>query len=617
MRRSKRVKNEATGAGRASCVTAGTLLIISWSCPAFPDEQPHLRLAPIELRTTAGGNIAYTFQRNTFGKDKSIQQELDLGVNAGIMARTFIWQPWLARVTGMLQVATGTNTTQGTTIPTNRSGNTFITGNGNLQVLLHSRFPFTGHVYRSLNETNGFLSNINSNYVNTGIDLLQKYRSKDGKLDSSAAFSRAMGGRANFSTEDISNQLNIDLRSEPFRYQTVRLAGSAGNTNHPIKGERSFQNSLVGDHTYEPNPELSVASFLNLIKTSFTLPPPAAIPLQQDYNSQQLSSVAAWRPEGSPLTVTGSARIFRTNSSSNGVVTPTVNDTNLNLGANYAWSPLLRMYGSVNVNDNNGFQSITTNANLSAQRGFGDKNVSDIGGFRYSRSAGASLSNTTTTTTASDQTTTTTSVQSLGGSLGHDLSKTTQLGSGNLNMAAHQSLTAVISSATSPATQLNTGGSLGWQSTDNHGTTVMRLQANDSHRLSNPTRFFQMINLQAYRTEQVGRDQSLTGSLTLGGSRSGDRKLTTPFVATPSADLHYTHNRLFKVKHLDFDSSLSIQGAQIMSSRDSNQLDSASATWNNNLYYFIGRLKMQLHMGVQEVHNTTQSSILFTMNRTF
>lgn len=618
MFRLKRDKSGTTGACRISSVVIGAWLIFSWSCPAFPDESPHLKLAPIEYKTKVGGNIGYTFQRNTSGDFRTTQQMLDVGVTAGITARSYFWKPWLSRIFANLIVGTSTNTTSSNAASTTRSGNTTITGDTILQVLPHSRFPFNAHAYRSNNQTNGFLSNINSDYINTGYDLSQAYRSKDGRLDSMLSFNHGTNGRVNFGPEDVSNQLHLSLLAEPnHSFQTFRVAGDMSKTDHPYKGDKSLSNTFVVDHSYQPNSELSVASFINLVKTGVSVA--TQPPQQQDFNSQQLSSISSWRPEGSPLTMTASARIFRTNSSSNGVTSPTNNDTNLNLGANYAWSPLLRMYGSLNVNDNNGTQNITTNANLSAQRGFGDKNVSDIGGFRYSRSVGASMANTTTTTTAANQVTTTTSVQSLAGNIGHDLSKVTKAGSGLFKMDINQGLSTGLSTAASPRTHLNTGGSLSLSHPDSKGFSMIRLSAIDSRDLSNPQKYFQMINVQATHNENVGRDQSLTGNLTLQGSRSGDKNRKAPFTAAPSADITYLNLRLFRKKNLSFNSTLSAQGSTITSSHDPVYFTPTqpSVSWDNNLDYFIGRLQMQLRTHIAEIGNTSQSSILFKINRTF
>jgi hypothetical protein len=280
------------------------------------------------------------------------------------------------------------------------------------------------------------------------------------------------------------------------------------------------------------------------------------------------------------------------------------------------------MYGSVNVNDNKGIQTVSTNAGLSAQKGFGERESTNVGGFRYTRYVGASLGNQTTTTSNSNQTTTS-SVQQLGLSVGHDLSKSTTLGSGRLTTDLNQGLSTTVSTRGSPFTHLNTAGSLVWNEAEGNETTMVSLRAADSRTLSAPQNFFQLINLQASRNERLARNQSLVGNLTLQASRSGASGVSTPFIARPSADLTYRHQRLFEVKNLVFESTLRILGADIVLSRSSaNQQDfttqnQASVSWDNNLDYFIGRLKMRLYTRIAEVNKVTQSLLLFTMNRSF
>jgi hypothetical protein len=626
MLRPKRVKNGTTGAGRISSVVVVAWLIFGWSRPAFPDEQPHLQLAPIKLATTVGGDIGYTFLSNSLGTIKTTQQLLDVGVAVGVRAQSYLWQPWFARVTGALGIGVSANTASSSGSPTTKSGNTIITGDVALNVVQYSRFPFLAHAYRQNNQTSGFLSGINSNYLTNGLSLSQNYRSRDGKLDSQASYNHDTSGRASFGTEEAGNQLNFTLVTEPYSHQIFRVFGGMTGIDHPLKGDSSLVDTLVANHLFQPNSALSVGSFVNLIKTSDTIISPQR---QNDYNSQQLSSFASWRPEGSPLTVTGSARLLRSNSSSTGVVTaPQPVDTNLNLGANYAWSPLLRMFGSVNVNDNGGIQTVSTNAALSAQRGFGERlDAINLGGFRYTRSVGASLSNQTTTTqnttTNGPSQATTTSIQQLGGNLGHDLSKSTQLGSGRLMMDLNQGLSTILSTQASPITHLTSGGSLLWNHTEGSGTTMLGLRAVDSRDLSGTHNFFQLINLQASRNEHVGRNQSLIGNLTMQASRSGANGVSTPFIASPSADLTYRHQRLFQVKNLTFESILKIVGADIVSSQNlatqqnlSTQ-NQARASWDNNLDYFIGRLRMRLYTHIAEVDKVTQSSIFFNMVRSF
>ena len=627
MLRPKRVKNGTTGAGGISSIVVAWL-IFGWSCPAFPDEQRHLQLAPIRISTTAGGDIGYTFLSNYYGGSGSKYQMLDLGANVGVRAQSYIWQPWLARVTGALGVAVSENVSSGP--PTTKSGNTVITGDAALNVLAYSRFPFLARAYRMNNQTSGFLSGINSDYLNSGYNLTQNYRSRDGRLDSLASYDHSTGGRTNIGTEDITNSLSFTLSTQPqSSHYTFRVVGLMNNVDHPLAGDTGSLDTLVANHLYLPDDVLSVGTLVNLIKTSLTITPGSGPKTQSDSNSQQFSSVASWRPEASPITTVGSARIFRSNSSKNGVTTAQFDDTNLNIGANYAWSPLIRMYGSVNVNDNSGIQTTSTNAGLSAQKGFGERpDAITLGGWRYTRYVGASLSNQTTTiTTAATNTpsqTTNSSVQNLGGSLGHDLSKSTKLDSSLVRMDLNQGLTTGVSTVSSPVTRLLSGGSVAWNRMEGITTTAIRLHGIDSRFLSGKKSFFQLINLQASRDEQVGRNQTLTGSLTISGSRSGGKGTpTTPFIIGSSGTLSYHHYRLFGVKNMTFESTLNIIGADLVSNQNLayqqglTTQNQARVSWDNNLDYFIGRVKMKLYTHIAEVNKVTQYSIYFNIHRSF
>ncbi len=619
-----RVKNGTTGACRITYIMVAGWLIFGWSHPAYSDEQPHLQLAPIKFKSTVDGNIGYTYMRSTYGPIKTTQQSLNLNVLYQARAQSYLWQPWLALVTGGFGIGVGANTTKADSGSANQSGNTVLSGDFILDVLAKSRYPFRAQAYRTNNQTSGALSDINSNMLNKGFSLLQKYRSRDAKLDSMASYNHNANGRTSVGTETLTDQVNFYLMMQPVVSQVIHVDGSLTRIEHPFTGDKSSSDTVVANHLYQPNTELSVGTFANLIKSSYLLTPLTISQqsAQNTFNSQQLYSFASWRPEESPLTVTGSARLLKSNSSVNGVPGTKFGDTNLNLGANYAWSPLLRMYGSVNVNDNSGIQTVSTNAAITAQKGFGNREATTLGPFRYTQFVGASLSNSTVATTNANQSTSSSTTQSLGLSLGHALDSNTELGSGRLITNLNQSLATVASSRGAPSTSLASGGSLAWSHTESDGTTMARLSANDSRSLSGTQYFFQLINLQASRDKKLARNQTMTGNLTIQASRSGDNNVTTPFTATPSADLSYHHLRLFSVKNLTFDSTLAIHGADfVLSKNDSSQnlpsQSSTSVSWDNNLNYFIGLLKMQLLVHFAEVDNVTQSSILFTMNRSF
>jgi hypothetical protein len=626
MLRQKRIKNGTTGAGGMSSVVV-VWLILGWSRPAFSDEQRHLQLAPIQFSTTTGGYVDYLIMRDSYSGNAVTQQTLSAEANVLFRASSFFWQPWLARVSGSLGLGVGDGISSSSNSSSNTSGNKSIMGDANLNVLAYSRFPFNARAYRTNSQTTGYLSDTNSNFQSSGYSLDQTYRTRDGRLDSIASFTRGISGRVNYGTEDINNQFNFTLSTQPlYSHYTLRVIGLVNDVDHPLTGEKGMVESLVVNHLFQPNDFVQVGTLVNILKNSNTL---ASGPTKQDdSSSRQLLSIASWRAAVTPINIVSSARISEADVETDGVTSSKTSDTNFNIGANYAWSPLIRMYGSVNVNDSSGIQTTSTNAGLTAQKGFNEREVATLGGWRYSQTVGASLSNSTNTITngASNTTsqTTNSSVQSMGGNFGHNLSKSTSLGKGSLTTTLNQSISEGLSSAVSPSARLNSSGIVTWNSMEGRTHSILQGRVMDSRYFTGTQNFSQLINLQASRDQQMAHNQSLIGSLTIQGSRTGANNIpTTPFILSPSGNLNYRHQRLFAVKHLDFDSSLNIIGADIVAlqgsapQQDVSIQEHANTDWENNLTYVIGRLNMRLSARIAEVNQATQYSIFFHMNRSF
>lgn len=624
MLRPKRVKYGIDGAGRISSVLLVGWLIFGWTRPAFSDEGRHLQLAPIRFGSDVSGTIGYTYLSNNYGTSKTAFQSIDANVIYNARARSYFWQPWFAEVSAGLGVNFFTNASNGSSANSN-AATTRLNDEAALDLLRYSRFPFKAHVFSGKNHANGSANGINSDYKNSGFDLTQQYKTLNHNFSGIAYYVHNKSGRADFGTEEINNTLNINLTGQPFKGQSFNINGAFVDFSRPLKEESNYADTVNAIHIYQPGSTFSLASSVNLIKNGYTLNSGNITLAQNDYNSQQLSSFASWRPIQNALTVTSSVRLLRSELS--GSIAPLRYDnSNFNLGANYAWSRLLRTYGSVNVEDSNGIQTVSTNAALSAQKMFGDTDLIKLGGFSYSRYAGASLSNSTVTTSIPQTTgpnqTATTSVQSLGGNLGHSLGKTSNLGSGRLSINLFQRLSEVLSTKRTPTSRLNSGGSLSWRHSEGRESTILSLRATDSRQLTGNQNFGQLINLQASRTVRLLKHQSLNGNLTIQTSRSGFSGESTPFTTSPSANLVYTNEQLFSVRRLNFSSNLNIIGSEIVLSQTSNPLNLSTAStarisWDNNLDYRIGHLEMKLNSRIAEINAVRQTMLYFNVRRSF
>ena len=630
---SQRANKGAEGAGRFSSVLVmAAWLIIVWSKPAFPDEERHLRLAPIRFASNVGGNIGYTYLNNTYGKNRAAMQQLGVRVLGDFSALSYFWQPWFAQVSGGVRFDASADTTSyGPPPSSSKSGNVILTGEAAIDLVKYSRFPFRAHAYKSENHTSGTTSGINADYINKGYDLQQAYRTRQGNFDGVAQFNHNSGGRASIGTEEVTNALGLNMTFVPSRHsdQSFHLIGDFNDNRHPLTGDHLATDLLTLNHLYLPQSPFSIATMVNQSKSDYTLQSGSNPKIESTYNSGQLTSFASWRPLRSALTMTSSVRLLR--SDYNNLVTSTRSDySNFNLGANYAWSTLLRAYGSVNVYDDNyGIQTVSTLAALDASKAFGEQQAINLGGFHYSRYASATISNASVTTNSNltnasggATQTHTTSAQSLGLNLGHALDKRTGLDGGFMTTNLNQRLTEVLSSRYTPHTHLTSSASTSWDRSEGRANTRFTLRATDSRDLTGFQYFSQLINLQASRYMNLLHHQSMNGNLTIQTSRSGFRNGSSGFSTSPSAELHYNNQRLFAVRNLTFDSSLQITAADIVSAQNSSPLilsttSRARTSWDNKFEYFIGRLRIKLYSHMAVINNGVESTLYFNVNRQF
>lgn len=635
----KRVKNGATDVNHISVVVVAAYLILAWPRSAFseptaaPEYQPHLQLAPINLSHSVSGVVGYIYDRNGYESNVSRLQSLYVQVNLGVRVSSFIWQPWIALVQSNLLVGLNSAKTKSGSYPTETTGSTIINGDAALNLLHYSRFPFDARIFREDNRYNFSYVGTNINTQRTGYDLDQSYSS----------LRRTISGNAFFHSENITgqnispthrDQLNINLNITPSVKQSLKIYGSADNASQPTQGLSSSFDTITADHVYMPNSIFSVASLADLFKTNYSITQ-GSYPQQSDTKSFQFSSFGSLRPEKTPLTITSSVRLFKSDSNSNIITTPTLTSSDFNLGANYLFSQFIRMYGSFMAHDSLGTQTLNTDMGLSAGKLFRD--ITTIGGYKYTRSVNGQVSSNSSTVTDSTNQAFTERFQRLGLTLSHALDKRSEYDGAYLGKNLYQNLTMItglggrtassnqihssstissINSGDSTISNLNTGGSLSWSRFEGKGRTGIRLNVNDARNLGGAgTQYnFQMVNLQASRSEILNRNESLQGNLTLQATRSQHDTGVYKTLA-PDADVHYRNLRTFKVLNLVYDSILRIADSNLAAT----QLGQNQATriWMNNFTYKIGRLDMRLDTSIAKNNHITQSSILLVMSRLF
>lgn len=632
MLRVKLVKNGVTGAGHISGVVVVVYLVLAWPRPAFsepaaaPEDQPHLQLAPINLRHSVGGNIGYLFQRYSGSGVTTIQQILGMGVVASVGVRSFFWQPWLAAVSSNVIGTVNKTISKTTSEPSGSNMATGISGDADLKLLKSSRFPFTARIFRQDNKYESFYSGSTVTTQNSGYSLEQIYNSRNSRLLGNASYMSSKFSGSSFN-QNYQDTFTFGLNILPAIHQSISLNGSSNNQSAPADGRSSLIDTLVANHVYKPSSSFSVASEVNLYKTSSSVVNASSPTQQFDANWKQFNCYASLRPETSPLTMTSSVRLLESDLSINGIPTPTLKSSNFNLGANYLFSRNIRMYGIVNVFDSLGIQTVSTSAALAASKPLHTTTVRNVSDWRYTTTIGGSVStnSTNTSTTAANSANQSVSSTSLGlgAYFSHVLHKDREFGAGRLAEELHQTIStsyhdsSAINAGSSTSSMLNSGGSLSWRGTENKETTIFSLAASDSRHLGGAHYVFQMINLQATRSVAMSSHESLNGNLTIQATHQEYGLESSPNTITPSAELVYDNNRAFKVKNLTYRSALRIADTNIAPMTPLGQQDVATRTWDNNFDYKIGRLTSLLHTRLAKLGNTTYSSIIFSINRVF
>lgn len=627
MLRAKPVKLDTYGVSHISGVVLVAYLIMGWSRPAFsaeaaatPDEQPHLQLAPINIYHSVGGYLGYIYDRTATGAISTNQQTLYVGVNGMVGLQSFFWQPWFAQINANLSVNANSARTSSSTSPLNTSVNTYINGDTILNVLKKSRFPFKARIYRQDTRSDVSYSGLINDMVTTGYGLIQSYTTQNRRLSASLNYDNNKTTVTN-SSPIYADTTNFDGRYQLTRFQSITLSGNAFNQDQPGSGRNSSFDTLVANHLYRPNSVFSVATLADLYQNNSVTGSGTASMQQFTSNSGQFNSFASLRPEKTPLTITSSIRFLRFDSTTNGVPDTTSyalqNSTNFNLGANYLFSPLIRLYGSVNVQDIAGIQTVTTSSALTAAKQF--RSITNIGGYRYSGTAGGSLSsNNTTTVDQVNHSTTQTQVQNLGLYLSHALDKSSSFGSATLTKNLNQTVTTAQSTVGNSLSTLATAGSLGLHQWQDKQSTDLHISVTDSRNLGGRHHVFQMINLQASSNENISIDEYLQGNLTVQATHTEYAGISNiPNTISPNARMVYHNSRAFKVRRLTFESTLFLSDSNLAPTSTPGYLNSATRYWENNFQYSIGLLSLQLKTRVALVGNYSSSNILFSAVRNF
>jgi hypothetical protein len=522
---------------------------------------------------------------------------------AGVHASGYMWRPWFA--TTSLAMDLGFSNTE-TTVSS--SDATSVTGDFNLGVFPRSRFPFSltysrsdsrSQSYQDLTQASGETA-----LTITRWTLRQRYQPRRGNQQYNAWYYLTEFDGEGIASESTSYGLDYQLR-----HNKQSLTASLTHSTSGVSGSNTKPTSDIFaiSHVYAPSTDIGVNTLGSYVETD-------AGDSGGVTKDGQAASSFYWRPEHRSLNVSGGVRLSELRSE--GVTDSTTRSLNTSLGFGYRLSRVLNFLANATLGTSDSGDSQSLNTTQGVGLSYAGSHY-EFSGFAYSWSWGLSASNSTSrndtmgTVRESDQ-------QSVGGNIGHNLSRNWRLGRFmSLNGSFSQSLSASKSSEIDvPTKTINNGVSMSWNRRGRRGATYAGFHASDSHSYSERDTVFQSAGANLVQDLTINRLSGISGNITYDASRSETEKelggVTTSSSQNINGSLNYHHERPFGVYNLQFSSVLT-GGKQL-----NTDIPTTTLRWDSIFRYSLGLLSTSLSFQFSEsAGGNLSKSMNFQATRSF
>lgn len=146
-----------------------------------------------------GGSLGYSLQKTSTNSGYSSTSN---GIFANLSAASYIYAPWLARVSGRIGMTTTSSSSQSPGIgaeDSNRSSN--LVGGGEVNMFSSSRYPFRAYFDRTDSRASGTI--VTNDYVNNRFGMSQNFRSEDGTGGGNVIFDRSEVNSSNGRRDEV------------------------------------------------------------------------------------------------------------------------------------------------------------------------------------------------------------------------------------------------------------------------------------------------------------------------------------------------------------------------------------------------------------------------------
>lgn len=594
--------------------------------PLTPAQQAEKSAAPGRRWGVApirwGGEVSVGLRRSTSeGSGASTSQVYE----GRLRANSYLWKPYIALVSGDFALTSLRSQDSGSDAASNNLVGTSISGTGGLSVFPQSRFPFQATLSLSDSRSDGSFSD--SNISRRRFAMRQQYRPAVGSWFASGSYDRSEL-EGDFGS-DIVDRISGNYNNQ-FGQHSLSINGDLSNNRSSDGSTTSLFASA--SHGFRYSEALSLNTVANIVdqRVSFES---ADTSIDTRVGSIQLFSFANWSPAESKWRGSGNLRYFQTYS-----------DSSLGSNAsqrNLAGSASLSYQASRNLNLAGTLSAITnlegthtTSQSLSAS--YSGDPIS-LGAFSYNWFASASGSNASSSSGES--------LRTIGGSLGHSLSRYWLLGEGtgvsaNLNQSVGSNRSTGLGSVSSTTLSHSASVSLNASAGDALNG-FLSASVSDSRSMGDETSSFQMLNVQLSGNWRINALSELNSNLTwqLSRQNASDGQaiiITDEFGrsiivdessksrnSSLSGTLGYGHRRFLGVRGLRYRLDFRANANDTANSRRFGDPDASRAEdqltldLDQRLLFSIGRMETELQYRIGEIQGERHSLIFLRATRSF
>lgn len=564
-------------------------------------------------QATLSGELEYTGRYNRAddgGGTRSTESHVG---TARLNLFTPIWEPWFAHLRASVGFSVTETENRGGGEPSSTTTGTLRTGEMELNVVPMSRFPLRIWADRRdsrLNDDVQLIPVLGVDRSVTRYGLQQQYISDRGDRYSFRIEETVVKEDADDSRRD--ERLNWTFTSShSWTEHDLTLDLSQDRTKERLTGRRTDRDLIAARHRYTPqDANYSVSSL-----ASATRRDTATDLVESRFTQNQLSSTGFWRSPGPrPLRVTGSVRVVETrNELESADFVDRLGD--VSVGAYYQRDENWRFDASsgLSLRDRSAADGSEFSHRHNARANYSSTRR-PLGGFEYRWDADAQVGYRGNSETDDSR--------QLGAGLGHTLNRALADGRyGRLRSTLQQSVSHTWSSTDDSRTSLVNGAFLYWNHSAGETNAYGQFQATDSRQFneSEPDRVFQLVNLQLSVQQQLARDQTLAGNVTLQTSRSGESGDMDDWQPSTSLGVVYNHRQMFGMPRLRFRSDLRYTSDNVLGLlRPEDRLeDRETVRWENRVDYTIGMLELRFLVALTEADRISNQLYLFQLRRRF